>query len=277
MSARTVGKVVYAEAHAMGPLTVRQPLPSFALPALDPFVLLHHAPRAVMSGRDGVDAHPHRGFAPVSFIFAGSVRHRDSRGNDSTIAAGGTQWLHAGGGILHEETPLAGEFELIQMWVNVPARHKADTPAYYPLGRENTPRYTSEDGLVTVNVIAGHANGIDGPIPSVTPVNAVTIEAKAGGRVFVPLPKTHNAFVYLLDGSIALGEGATASGLHQVVFNNDGEGLEFHALTPTRALLMSGEPIGEPVAARGPFVMNTEAEVENAFRDYRRGLMGRVA
>ena len=105
MPFRTVAEVIYAEAHEMGPLTVRQPLPSEQLPYFDPFVLLHHAPPKDYGGAPGVSWHPHRGFAPVSFIFKGGIRHRDSQGNDATVLAGGTQWMHAGSGLLHEETP----------------------------------------------------------------------------------------------------------------------------------------------------------------------------
>lgn len=276
MPQRTVDKVIYAEEHEMGPLKIRQPLPSEQLQYLDPFVLLHHAPPKVMNGRHGVDAHPHRGFAPVSFIFTGSIRHRDSRGNDSTISAGGTQWMHAGSGILHEEIPLAGELELIQLWINSPARHKTDAPSYHPLTAEDTPGVVSDDGLVTMHVIAGDLLGTRGPIPSLTPVNAATIEARRGGRLLVPLPSTHNACIYLLDGSLRFGDGTVASGLHQVVFRHDGEEIAIEALEDTRALLMSGEPINEPIVSYGPFVMNTEDEIRAAFRDYRNGAMGTI-
>jgi redox-sensitive bicupin YhaK (pirin superfamily) len=273
MTHRTVSQVVYAAEERMGPLTIRQPLPSERLPYLDPFVLLHHAPTRVMDGMHGVDSHPHKGFAPVSFVFKGGVRHRDSRGNDSTITAGGTQWMHAGSGILHEELPLAGEFELIQLWINSPARHKVDPPSYFPLTREQTPRYVSEDGRVTVSVIAGNVLNVTGPVPALTPINAATLDVKRGGRIVIPLPRTHNAFVYLLDGAVRVGADTTADGHHQIVFQNDGDTIEIEARDDTRVLLMSGEPIGEPIASGGPFVMNSEAEIRQAFREYRHGVL----
>lgn len=256
----------------MGPLTIRQPLPSARLPYLDPFVLLHHAPPTTMDGIHGVDSHPHRGFSPVSFVFKGGIRHRDSRGNDRTITAGGTQWMHAGSGLLHEELPIAGEFELIQLWINSPARHKLDAPSYFPLTREETPRYVSDKGEAVVNVIAGDMHGVRGPIPSLTPITAATLHLAAGSRIVIPLPRTHNGFLYVLSGSVRVGE-AMASGFHQLVFRTDGDAIEVEALDHTTALLMSGEPIGEEIATGGPFVMNTEDEVRQAFRDYRQGLL----
>lgn len=246
MQERTVAEVIYAAEHDMGPLKVRQPLPSERLTSFDPFVLLHHAPPKTTDGTHAVGAHPHRGFSPVSFVFQGAVRHRDSRGHDSTISAGGTQWMHAGSGILHEETLLAGRFELIQLWINSPAAHKGDAPSYYPLSRDETPRVVTGNGRVTVNVIAGSVLGVSGPVPSLTPVNAATVEARAGGRLFIPLPPGHNAFLYLLDGSLNAG-GGVATALHLVAFKNDGDGILIDAAEDTRALLMSGEPIGEPI------------------------------
>ena len=277
MSVRSIRRIVYAPDHEMGPLVVRQPLPSNELPYLDPFVLLHHAPPRIADGKHGLAAHPHRGFAPVSFIYRGGVRHRDSQGNDSTIRAGGTQWMHAGRGILHEENPLAGENELIQLWINTPARHKLDAPGYHPLTAEATPRFTAADGLFTVNVIAGELLGLTGPIPSLTPVNAATIDAKRNGRLEIALPRSHNAFIYLLDGAMSAGAGEPVTGHRLAEFDRDGDSVVLEALEDTRALLMSGEPIGEPVVSYGPFVMNTDEEIRAAFREYRAGLFGEVA
>ena len=276
MKFRSVSQVVFAPAHQMGPLTVRQPLPSEELPYLDPFVLLHHAPPKDFSGGAGVSWHPHRGFAPVTFIFKGGIRHRDTEGNDATVMAGGTQWMHAGSGLLHDETPIPGETELIQLWINSPARHKMDRPSYHPLTPEATPASIGPDRLVTLHVIAGEVSGVKGPIRTLSPINAATIEAKRGGRIDIALPPTHNVFIYLLDGALRFTDGTTVSGLHQVVFSADGDAIHFEALEDARALLMSGEPIGEAIVSYGPFVMNTEDEIRAAFRDYRNGAMGVV-
>jgi redox-sensitive bicupin YhaK (pirin superfamily) len=274
MNHRSVAQVVYAAPHEMGPLTVRQPLPSEALRYLDPFVLLHHAPPKTLTGAHGVSWHPHRGFAPVTFIFKGGLRHRDSRGHDQTVLAGGTQWMHAGSGLLHDETPLPGEMEVIQLWINSPARHKMDSPSYTPLAPKDTPAFTTQDGRGTIHVIAGALEGVKGPVPTLTPVNAATAALGRGARMQVGLPKSHNAFIYLLDGALRFTDGRDASGLHQVVFNMDGEAIGLEAVEDTRVLLMSGEPLGEPMVSYGPFVMNSDAEIQEAFRDYRNGRMG---
>lgn len=276
MQFRSVSQVIYAAGHEMGPLTVRQPLPSKQLPYLDPFVLLHHAPAKAFPGGTGVSWHPHRGFAPVTFIFKGGIRHRDTQGNDATVMAGGTQWMHAGSGLLHDETPIPGETELIQLWINSPARHKMDRPSYHPLTPEATPASVSQDRLVTLHVVAGELGGVKGPIRTLSPVNAATVDAPRGGTIDVTLPPAHNAFIYLLDGALRFADGTKASGLHQVVFAPDGDAIRFEALEDTRALLMSGEPIGEAIVTNGPFVMNTDDEIRAAFRDYRSGAMGLV-
>ena len=276
MKWRTVSQVIYAAPHEMGPLTVRQPLPSAELPYLDPFVLLHHAPPKEFSGGTGVSWHPHRGFAPVTFIFKGGIRHRDTQGNDATVMAGGTQWMHAGSGLLHDETPVPGEVELIQLWINSPARHKMDPPSYHPLTPEATPAAISPDRLVTLRVTAGDLAGVKGPVRTLSPVNAAAVHARRGGSMSIALPSTHNAFIYLLDGALRFPDGTTASGLHQVVFATDGGGIQFEALEDTRGLLLSGEPLGETIVSYGPFVMNTDDEIRTAFRDYRSGKMGFV-
>jgi len=276
MPDRTVSQVVHAAAHEMGALVVRQPLPTVQLPYLDPFVLLHHAPPKDMSGGTGVSWHPHRGFAPVSFIFKGGIRHRDTQGNDKTVLAGGTQWMHAGSGLLHDETPLAGEMELIQLWINSPARHKMDPPSYHPLTPEATPAKSSADSLVTLRVVAGDVAGVKGPIRTLTPINAATVDARRGGHIEIALPPSHNAFVYLLDGALRFSDDTVATGLNLVAFNVDGEAIGFTALEDTRALLMSGEPIGEKIVSYGPFVMTSEDEIRAAYRDYRNGQMGLV-
>ncbi|MGV3558846.1 pirin family protein [Larkinella arboricola] len=275
---RTIQQLIPAPLQSMGELRVRQPLPSSQLPYHDPFVLLHHSHSFLRDGENlnhaGVGPHPHRGFSPVTFVFKGGVRHRDSRGNDRSVYEGGTQWMNAGLGIMHSERPLSDELEIIQMWVNTPMAHKKDQPSYYPLLKEETPSFVSEDGLVTVNVISGELLGIKGPIPTFTPINSASLYFKAGGKIYLPLPTSHNAFLYLLDGKLRVGEQTDVKPRYLVVPENDGEGITIEALEDTRVLLMSGEPIGEKVIAQGPFVMNNEIEVMEAYRDFRIGKMG---
>jgi redox-sensitive bicupin YhaK (pirin superfamily) len=259
-------------------------LPTNNVQQVDPFLLLHHAdvkvPKHLEPAHAGVGPHPHRGFSPVTFIFKGAVHHRDSRGNNSVVYAGGAQWMNAGMGVMHSERPshdihdIGGEQEIIQLWINTPSQHKMDQPAYFPVQANEVPKFVSDDKLATVNVFAGEVLGIKGPVPSLSPVNAATIDAKKGARLEIPLPADFNAFLYLLDGQITLDGYGITDGLNAVVFARDGEGISFTALEDTRLLLMSGKPLNEEVVSHGPFVMNTQTQILEAMRDYQMGKMG---
>jgi quercetin 2,3-dioxygenase len=284
MKTRTVSRLLYAHPMDMGGLPIRQPLPTQQIEQIDPFLLLHHAdvkaPKLVKPNHAGVGPHPHRGFSPVTFIFKGGVHHRDSRGNDSTIYAGGAQWMNAGMGIMHSERPpddiheIGGRQEIIQLWINTPAEHKMDQPAYYPLSAEEAPVINSDDGKVTGRVFSGEVLGVEGPIPSHTVVNSATLEFKKGGKISIPLPEWHNAFIYLLDGKLNVEGFGMVEALHLVHFKNDGEGIALEGLEDTRVLLLSGEPINEKVVSHGPFVMNNQTQIMEAMRDYQMGKMG---
>jgi redox-sensitive bicupin YhaK (pirin superfamily) len=265
-------------------MPIRQPFPSQEIEQIDPFILLHHAvvkvPTHVEPDHAGVGPHPHRGFSPVTFIFKGGVHHRDSRGNDSVVYEGGAQWMNAGMGVIHSERPpldihaRGGKQEIIQLWINTPAKHKMDQPAYYPLAAEETPLFVTDDKKVVLKIQAGELMDLKGPIPAASPVNAGTLEFKKGGKISIPLPRSHNAFIYLLDGKLTIENFGWVEALHAVVFKNDGEGISLEALEDTRILLMSGEPLNEKVVAHGPFVMNTETQILEAMRDYQKGKMG---
>lgn len=284
MKTRTVSRLLYAHPMDMGGFPIRQPLPTQQVEQIDPFLLLHHAdvkaPKHVKPDHAGVGPHPHRGFSPVTFIFKGGVHHRDSRGNDSTIYAGGAQWMNAGMGIMHSERPpddiheIGGRQEIIQLWINTPANHKMDQPAYYPLSAEEAPAIKSEDGKVMGRVFSGEVLGVKGPIPSHTIVNSATLEFKRGGKISIPLPESHNAFIYLLDGKLNVEGFGMVEELHLVHFKNDGAGITLEGLDDTRVLLLSGEPINEKVVSHGPFVMNNQTQIMEAMRDYQMGKMG---
>ena len=284
MKNRTVKNLLYAEKIDMGGLPVRQPFPTFKVQQVDPFLLLHHAdikvPVHTEPAHAGVGPHPHRGFSPVTFIFKGGVHHRDSRGNNSVVYAGGAQWMNAGMGVMHSERPphdiqeLGGRQEIIQLWINTPARHKMDQPEYFPLQSDEIPRYVSDDKRVAASVIAGGLFGLKGPVPTKTPVIAATLELKKGGRIEIPVPAGHNSFIYLLDGKVNLAGYGLTEALNAVVFADDGEAITLEASDDTRMLFGSGEPIHEKVVSHGPFVMNTETEILEAMRDYQKGKMG---
>jgi len=284
MKNRTIKHIIYAQMFDMGGFPVRQPIPSPQIEQVDPFILLHHAdvkvPQHIPLNKSGVGPHPHRGFSPVTFVFKGGVHHRDSRGNDSIIYEGGTQWMNAGMGIIHSERPphdifeKGGKQEIIQLWVNTPAAHKMDQPIYLPVTAEETPRIKTDDRLVTINIVAGELNNIRGAITPLSSLNTFTAEMKKGCKYFFPIPFSHNAFIYLLDGKLKINNDKEVSGTNAVIFNNDGDGFELEALADTRLFIGSGEPLNEPVASHGPFVMNNETQLLQAFRDYQMGKMG---
>jgi redox-sensitive bicupin YhaK (pirin superfamily) len=283
MKSRTVSHLLYAQEFNMGGLPIRQPFPTQNVQQLDPFLLLHHAdvkvPEHVEPDNAGVGPHPHRGFSPVTFIFKGGVHHRDSRGNDSVIYAGGAQWMNAGRGVIHSERPpkdihdRGGRQEIIQLWINSPASRKMDQPAYFPAAAEDVPVKVI-DGNAELRVFSGEVLGLKGLIPATSEVNAATISIRKDGRIEIPIPSAHNAFIYLLDGKITIDGYGLADGMHSVMFKKDGEGIAFRALEPTRILFMSGLPLDEEVVSHGPFVMTTQTEILEAMRDYQMGKMG---
>jgi hypothetical protein len=284
MKNRTVTTLLYADAVDMGGTPVRQPFPTQKVEQIDPFLLLHHLdinlPEHIRPEHAGVGPHPHRGFSPVTFIFKGGVHHRDSRGNNSIVYAGGAQWMNAGRGIIHSERPphdildKGGRQEIIQLWINTPARYKMEQPEYFPVSAEEIPLYTTADGLANMNIIAGELLGLKGPVPTKTPVIATTVNCRRGGRLEIPLPVDHNVFVYILSGKISLGGYGLTDALHAAVFAQDGEGVMIEAMEDSCALLMSGRPLKEKVVSHGPFVMNTETQILEAMRDFQKGKMG---
>lgn len=284
MKNRTVSRLLYAQTVDMGGLPIKQPLPTQQVQQIDPFLLLHHAdinvPKHLAPNHAGVGPHPHRGFSPVTFVFKGGVHHRDSRGNDSVIYEGGVQWMNAGMGIIHSERPpddiheIGGRQEIIQLWVNTPAKFKMEQPAYYPVEKNDMEVFHSDDGLITGRVVVGTLFDKDGKVPTFSPINAATIEAKKTGKISIPLPEDHNAFLYLLDGKISVEGFGLVEALHIVHFKNDGEGISFQTLEDTRILVLSGAPLNEKVVSHGPFVMNNQTQIMEAMRDYQKGKMG---
>ena len=284
MQNRSVARLLYAHQMDMGGLPIRQPLPTQQVQQIDPFLLLHHAnvkaPKHVDPDKAGVGPHPHRGFSPVTFIFEGGVHHRDSRGNDSVIYAGGAQWMNAGMGVIHSERPpkdiheIGGRQEIIQLWINTPAKNKMDQPAYFPLSAEDTPSKKLDEGKVKLNVFSGEILDILGPVTSQAVVNAATLEFKKDGRISIPIPTNHNALIYLLDGKINVDGFGLVEEFHIVHFKNDGEGISIQAMEDTRVLFLTGLPLNEEVVSHGPFVMNTQTQIMEAMRDYQMGKMG---
>ena len=270
-------------AFTMGKFAVRQPLPHQRIDQIDPFLLLHHAgptsyePGSV-SAHEGVPPHPHRGFEPVTFVYKGGVHHRDSRGNDSIIGEGGVQWMTAGMGIVHSERPPAelmetgGEQEIIQLWVNLPAKSKMVQPRYQGFTKEEIPVIESGNGA-TIQVVAGQLDGVTGPVQTHTPVTALNAQFAKGASAIIHLSDDHAALAYVLSGEVIMGDEIAVVAHEMVEFDGNGP-VKIEALNEARVLIVSGLPIGEPVVKSGPFVMNTHTQVMEAMRDAQMGKMG---
>jgi redox-sensitive bicupin YhaK (pirin superfamily) len=280
---KTIKKIIKSQKVNMGGILLDQPLPNEVIDQLDPFLLIHHWNDRLKGKQKqneaGVGPHPHRGFSPVTLIFKGGVHHRDSRGNNSIVMEGGTQWMFSGLGITHSERPYkelaekGGEFEIIQFWVNVPAKNKMEQPFYKPITIEETPTFISDDKKVQVGIVSGNFKNLTGIIDTFTPVTVLRMDFEKEGELEFEIPSKHNTLIYLLDGqAIINNEEVTSKDF--VWFNNDGEKIKIIANQPTRAILLSGEPIGEEVVSYGPFAMNSHTEIMEALRDAQMGKMG---
>ena len=284
MKNKTVEHLLYAHKVDMGGFPVRQPLPTQAIEQHDPFLLLHHARVKISGGRKqketGIGPHPHRGFAPVTFVFEGAVHHRDSRGNDRVVEAGGVQWTEVGMGIIHSERPTkelaqkGGYQEIIQLWVNTPAEKKMLEPSYFPVSKEDMPELTSEDKLVKSRLVVGNLSGHHGPVQSRRDVMAAMIEFEAGGTEKFEIPEGHNSSIYFLNGEFSISGYGLVEEINMALLSTDGELLSVSAKTKGNALLISGKPLNEPLATHGPFVMNSQTEIMEAMRDYQMGKLG---
>ena len=282
---KTIEKVVTSPLVNMGPIRLRQPLPTQGLENVDPFILLHHyGPYAISEFNNPFDLgpHPHRGFEPITLLFKGEQFHRDSLGNEMTVKAGGVQWTTAGRGIIHAEAPTkefvkrGGDLEGIQLWLNLPAKYKMMTPNYQHLEDEQIPKLFYEDKKVQLNIVAGHQKEVLGNITTQTEVNVFTAIAQEKGKIEIDIPKHHKSLIYLLEGEIVVNaKQVLKKGDHQMVtFNTDGDLIEFEATEKSTLLILSGAPINEKVAQYGPYVMNTQTEILEAMRDFQQGKMG---
>jgi redox-sensitive bicupin YhaK (pirin superfamily) len=269
----------------MGPIRLRQPLPSEEIENVDPFILLHHyGPYAISEFNNPFDLgpHPHRGFEPITLLFQGEQFHRDSLGNEMVVKAGDVQWTTAGHGIVHAEAPTkefvkkGGTLEGIQLWLNLPAKDKLMPPNYQHLEAVQIPKIFSEDQKVQLNVIAGNQKDQTGLIKTQTTVNVFTAEAQENGMLDVDIPQNHQSLIYVLEGTVLVNDTKVLKkGENQmIVFNQDGNSIHFKAKTTSTILILSGEPILEKVTQYGPYVMNTQTEILEAMRDYQQGKMG---
>jgi len=259
---------------------VRRPFPTHALSAIDPFLLFDHMGPVDFEPSRGVGTawHPHRGFETVTYLLEGDLEHQDSMGNHGELHPGDTQWMTAGAGVLHKEGPSpasqqeGGRVHGLQLWVNLPAAEKMTAPAYQDLRAEANAR-TELEGA-TVRVIAGDLFGLHGPGSTHTPISYAHITLAAGAQVTTALPARHVVLAYPMTGAFSIGASQVDEGILAMI---EGAQLTITGVAArSEIILLTGQPIGEPVARYGPFVMNTDAEVRQAFSDFERGLFGPI-
>ena len=272
-----------------GGFLVRRPFPQASFSEFDPFLLLDEmGPMEVEPGEaKGAPDHPHRGFETVTYLLSGEMEHKDSRGHAGRLTPGDVQWMTAGAGVVHSEMPSAafqrvgGRMHGFQLWVNLPQREKMTKPRYQEIPRARIPEAKSADGLVTVRVIAGEAMGRQAVIETHTPIVYLHYSIEPGGVVEQRVPAEYNTFAYIIDGAGLFGAEREHAGDGQMVlFAQDGDTIRIENLAqaeePLELLVIAGVPLNEPIARYGPFVMNTEGEIRQAFEDYVRGRMGAI-
>ena len=254
-----------------------------AVRKLDPFLLLDYHPEydySPTTKRRGVGVHPHRGFETVTFAFQGSVAHHDSAGGGGVIGPGDVQWMTAASGILHKEYHeesygrRGGPFQMVQLWVNLPRANKLSPPRYQPIASAQMGVATLANGSGTVRVVAGEFQGVHGPAMTFTPINIYDARLSARGQVEFSFPARQTVALLVMKGDIAINGASEARANDFVLFKNAGERISIVASSDAQLLVLNGEPIAEPVVQYGPFVMNTEQEIRQAFADFNSGKFG---
>jgi redox-sensitive bicupin YhaK (pirin superfamily) len=252
---------------------------------VSPFLLLDYAGPAEFTPTTaprGVGAHPHRGFETVTIVYKGEVEHRDSTGKGGVIGPGDVQWMTAANGILHEEfhserfTREGGPFEMVQLWVNLPAKDKNAAPGYQALLDRDIPVVDLPGGAGKLRVIAGEHDGHRGPARTFTPMDVWDVRLTQGGTTALTLPEGHTLAVVVLKGAVRFNDDTTAREAQFVLFGREGGEIRLEADTDASVLILSGEPIEEPVVIHGPFVMNTPGEIRQAMIDFQTGKFGAI-
>ncbi|MGX5818460.1 pirin family protein [Chitinophaga lutea] len=252
---------------------------------LSPFFLLDYAAPHYFPPSDtprGVEEHPHRGFETVTIAYQGAIEHRDSGGNSGKIGPGGVQWMTAASGVVHEEkhatdfTRAGGTLEMVQLWVNLPRAHKMDKPRYQGFDNEDIPVLDLGEGSYA-RIIAGEQGGVKGAAATFSPLSLIDLRLKAGRTFDLHVPEGHNAGVIALHGEADINGTHSVQSVEIAVFEQKGDTIRITAKTDATLLILTGEPIQEPVFAYGPFVMNTKDEIVQAIDDYNNGRMGRLS
>lgn len=253
---------------------------------MNPFIMLDYNSKFVFPATNtpkGVGVHPHRGFETVTIAYKGRVQHHDSSGGGGIIGEGDVQWMTAASGVLHKEyherewSKTGGEFQMVQLWVNLPKKDKMSTPKYQAIKYDEIPRVKLEDGESHVEVIAGEYEGVKGAAFTFTPVHMLNARLKNKGKASFNFPAHYNTVILVVEGSVLVNGTEVVPTDHMALMANEGEVFEVEASEDSLVLILSGEPIDEPIASHGPFVMNTQEELVEAFNDFNHGKFGTLA
>ncbi len=287
MTPREIHRIVRAQRQVEGGgFVVRRPFPGAGIDLIDPFLLLDEMGPADYGPGEAVGApdHPHRGFETVTYMLEGEFVHEDSAGHRGSIRSGDVQWMTAGDGVVHSEMPApwireqGGRVHGFQLWVNLPARDKRIAPRYQDVRAAEMPTWRSADGRAVVKVIAGAALGVQARAQTRTPITFLDVALDGDAQVALDVPAAHNAFVYVFGGALAVGAGRRSARDGDLALLTRGDELVLAGSADgSRALVIAGEPLGEPVARYGPFVMNTPEQIMQAFADFQSGRFGRIA
>lgn len=276
---RLVKKIHNALRDDIGDLETWRAMPTAGLSMIDPFLFLnHHGLQFYQSHNRGLPfgPHPHRGFQTVTFIIEGDIAHRDSGGHESVINAGGVQWMKAGRGLVHEEISSdefkksGGKLEILQLWVNLPAKLKMTDPFYKGLQKEDIPIIEDQSGKVRIQLVSGALDTRQGPFNSETDVRCMTIQLRSGSHTELTVKEDRNIFFYVVRGSVHV-NGVEANKRQTVDFSHEGENIIIAATEDSLILFCDAVPYNEPVVSYGPFVMNTREEINEAIQDYQNG------
>ena len=249
----------------------------------DPFIMLDYNSPFNFAPTDrprGVGVHPHRGFETVTIAYSGKVEHHDSGGGGGVIGEGDVQWMTAASGVLHKEfhekewSKKGGVFQMVQLWVNLPAKDKMSKPQYQALENKNIPRYAIENNGGEIEIIAGEHKGLKGAATTFTPVHLLNAKMNKGAKTDFSFPANFNTSLLVIKGDVLVNGSEKVPVDHFLLFKNDGEQFTIEATEDSIVLVLSGQPINEPIAAHGPFVMNTRQELIDAFEDFNNGKFG---
>lgn len=261
----------------------RSPL---SMQRMDPFIMMDYNEKFYFSPSEkprGVGVHPHRGFETVTIAYKGKIAHHDSAGNSDVIGEGDVQWMTAAAGILHKEyheknfSRKGGDFQMVQLWVNLPAQYKLSPPKYQGIVNKNIAKVLLPNTSGVVEVIAGEYKGTQGAASTFTPIHLLNVHLEKGGKADFSFPAKFNTALVVIEGNITINQNNQVPANHFVLFKNEGEQFEVSAENEAIVLVLSGQPIGEPIAAHGPFVMNNREELIQAFDDFNRGKFGYLA